>query len=61
MRATVDIESPETPYEAGLERSAKVRAVTSEEPDLGAVPDSGRGELDTLGQYLKGLPPASSA
>ncbi len=53
MRATVDIESPETPYEGGLERSARVRTVSTEEADLAAVPDSGRGELDTLGQYLK--------
>jgi RNA polymerase primary sigma factor len=53
MRATVEIESPESPYEAAAELSVKARAESREEADVEEVVESGLGDLDTLGQYLK--------
>jgi RNA polymerase primary sigma factor len=53
MRATVEIESPESPYEAAAELSVKARAESREEADVEEVVETGLGDLDTLGQYLK--------
>ncbi|HEX9723142.1 MAG TPA: sigma-70 family RNA polymerase sigma factor [Vicinamibacteria bacterium] len=53
MRATVEIESSESPYEAAVERSANARAESRQEEDVEEVVEPGLGELDTLGQYLK--------
>jgi RNA polymerase sigma factor (sigma-70 family) len=53
MRATVEVESSESPYEAAAEHSANARAEVREEADVEEVVESGLGDLDTLGQYLK--------
>ena len=53
MRATVELESSESPYEAAVEHSVNARAESRQEADVEEVVESGLGDLDTLGQYLK--------
>jgi RNA polymerase primary sigma factor len=53
MRATVELEGSESPYEAAAELSVNARAESREEADVEEIVEAGLGDLDTLGQYLK--------